>query len=89
MTLHRFEQRDRRETTELTQQLNGIYGPEFVEENDDGAAWLHVLQSKSLLRDCRPPSLSGFSVCSSFVVSKDLTVAKYDVEHSSIAKFLE
>lgn len=38
MTLPRFEQRDRRETTELTQQLNGIYGLEFVEESDDGAA---------------------------------------------------
>jgi hypothetical protein len=38
MTLCRFEQRDRRETIELTQQLNGIYGFSFVAENDDGAA---------------------------------------------------
>jgi hypothetical protein len=38
MTLCRFEQWDRRETTELTQQLNGIYGFSFVEVDDDGAA---------------------------------------------------
>ena len=47
MTLRRFEQRDRRETIELTQQLNGIHRLEFVQENDDGAAWLHMLQSES------------------------------------------
>lgn len=40
------------------------------------------------MRDCPPPCLSRFSVPSSLVVSEDLTVAKHDVEHPSIAEFL-